>query len=328
MRYRLLSLLLLLSAACIAHSVVEDGENYKITHEWDHEGLKWTCSLNIPVGLYQYYQERAHQSDDMVKFVLSDYDRSCIRSLVSSFREGGDNAGYSDRDNMGNVISFVQSLRYVSDKVSKGELDYVRFPVETIVDGVGDCEDMAILAAAILHEMGYNVLLVNLPDHLALAVECDDCDGVYYRYGERQYYYLEVTNVGWAIGQIPNEYRNSKAKLSPLAYRPALHLRRSSYQHDTYYNTDREVPFIIQCDLENAGPGTTEGLSVHVLFKTLHGVPMVDRVFNIDDLSEGGTASYELRVKVPRPLRGVLEVRAEGSNFDTDLLRFEDIDLK
>lgn len=319
---------MLLCVTCLAHSVEEVGNSYRITHEWDHDGLTWSCSLNIPVELYEYYQGRAHQSDDMVKFVLSDYDRGCIRSLVSSFREGGDKAGYSDRNNMGNVISFVQSLRYMSDRASKGELDYVRFPVETLVDGVGDCEDMAILAAAILHEMGYDVLLVNLPDHMALAVECDDCEGVYYQYGNRAYYYLEVTNVGWDIGQIPNEYRDSSAKLSPLVYRPTLHLKRSRYQHDTYYNTDSEVPFVIQCELENVGPGTTEGLSVRVLFNTYDGVTIVDRVFNIDDMSEGGSASYELHVNIPRPQRGVLEVRAEGTNFDTDMLRFEDVDLK
>lgn len=328
MRHCLLVLFLSLLAPCFAHSVEEDGDRYMVTHEWNHEGLKWSCSLSIPMDIYQYYQGRAHQSDDMVKFVLSDYDRGYVRSLVDSFREGGEKAGYSDRDNMLNVISFVQSLQYVSDQESKGALDYVRFPIETLVDGVGDCEDLSILAASILHEMGYGVLLVNLPEHLALAVECDDCDGVYYSYEGGQYFYLEVTNPGWSIGQIPDEYRDSRMKLSPLTYRPAMHLKRSSFEHDTYYSTDREVPFAIQCDLENAGPGKTEGLTVHIQFKTIYGVMLVDREFTIDDLSEGGTATYEFRVRVPRPVSGTLEVRTEGVNFDTDLLKFEDIELK
>ena len=322
-------LLLLLSLPCLAHKVEEEGDNYKISHEWKHNGFSWTCSLNVPVELYRYYQGRAHQSDDMVQFVLSDYDRLCVRNLVASFREGGVKAGYTDRDNLGNVISFVQSLRYVTDLDSKGEQEYARFPLETLVDGVGDCEDMAILAATIIHEMGYDVMLVILPEHMALAVACDEgCEGIYYEYEGRRYYYLEVTNTGWAIGQIPKEYRSSQAKLVPLLYRPRLRLNHCSYRHDTYYSIDREVPYVLECELENAGPGTTDGLTVHVRFSTYGGMNVVDRVFPLEELSEGVSGTYISTVNVPRPFRGILEIRTEGTNFGTESMRFENVDLQ
>lgn len=322
-------LLLLLSFPCLAHHVVEEGGNYTISHEWTHNGIRWTCSLNVSVGLYQYYQARAHQSDDMVQFVLSDHDRLCIQSLVTSFREGGVKANYTDHDNLGNVISFVQSLRYVTDLESKGEQEYARFPLETLVDGVGDCEDMAILAATIIHEMGYDVMLVILPEHMALAVACDEgCEGIYYEYEGRRYYYLEVTNTGWAIGQIPKEYRSSQAKLVPLLYRPRLRLNHCSYRHDTYYSIDREVPYVLECELENAGPGTTDGLAVHVRFSTYGGMNVVDRVFPLEELSEGVSGTYIITVNVPRPFRGILEIRTEGTNFGTESMRFENVDLQ
>lgn len=322
-------LLLLLSLPCFAHKVEEEGDNYKISHEWTHNGMRWTCTLNVPVGLYQYYQGRAHMSDDMVQFVLSDYDRKAIQSLVASFRDGGVQAEYSDRDNMENVISFVQSLRYVSDLESTGEQEYARFPLETLVDGVGDCEDMAILAATILHEMGYDVMLVILPDHMALAVACDEgCEGTYYDYGGRHYFYLEVTDAGWSIGQIPETFRSSKAQLKPLLYRPRLRLNHCSYRHESYYSTAREVPYVLQCELENAGPGTTEGLSVHLCFRTQSGSVVVDRVFPLDELSEGVSGTCTLTVSVPRPFYGTLEVRAEGANFDTESMIFERVELQ
>lgn len=321
--------LLLLSLPCFSHSVEEKGGDYKISHEWNHNGRRWACTLNVPVELYRYYQGRAHLSDDMVQFVLSDYDRICIRNLVASFREGGVKASYSDHDNMGNVISFVQSLRYVSDRDSKGEQEYVRFPLETLVDGVGDCEDMAILAATMLHEMGYDVMLVTLPEHLALAVACDEgCDGIYYEYEDRRYYYLEVTNTGWDLGQIPKEYRSSQAKLAPLLYRPRLRLNHCSYRHEAYYSTDFEVPYLLECELENAGPGTTKGLSVRVRFSTYGGIAVVDRLFPLEELSEGVSGNCTLTVNVPRPFHGILEVRTEGANFGTESIKFEDMDLR
>lgn len=324
-----LELFLLLALPCLGHKVVEKDDSYVVTHEWKFQDRQWSCNLSIPVNLYQYYLARAHRSDNMVQFVLSDYDRDCVQGLVHSFFEGGSQVGYSNSDNMRSVIAFVQSLSYVSDAESKGEDDYVRFPVETLVDGEGDCEDMAILAAAILDEMGYDVLLVELPEHLALAVKCDDdTQGTYYDYQGSRYYYLEVTNTGWNIGQIPDDYKNSRVTLWPLVYQPCVRLLQSSYRHDYYYSTDLKVPFEVECELENPGPGPTKGLSVHVLFKTHGGHIVVDKDFPLDELIEGESSIYELRINVPRPFSGILEVRAEGANFGTEFLRFEDIELQ
>ena len=230
------------------------------------------CALNGAAQdydeLYRYYQGRQHQSDDMVQFVLSDFDRASLSSLAESFNDLGD------------VISFVQSLRYVTDMESKGEDEYVRFPIETLVDGEGDCEDLSILAAAILHEMGYGVLLVVLPDHLALAVDCHDVDeGTYFTYQGRKYYFLEVTNPGWKIGQIPDEFRHSEATLIPLDYQPRIHLKRCSYSQDSYSLSATEVPYLVSLEVENFGPGTTKGLSIHLTFKTHGGYPVMDRMF-------------------------------------------------
>ncbi|MBO6027092.1 MAG: hypothetical protein J6P73_07585 [Bacteroidales bacterium] len=322
-----LALLLLFAMTSHAHSVVEKRGNYKITHEWMYNGTQWSCEINIPVGMYRYYQRRAHKSDDMVQFVLSDYDRQYLRGLVTLFRERGAFEGYTDRDNLGNVISFVQSLQYITDMDSKWEDEYVRFPVETLVDGKGDCEDMSVLAAAILHEMGYDVKLVALPDHLALAVDCD-CEGTYYAYEGKKYYYVEVTNPGWAIGQIPDQFRSAKVKLSSLVYRPKVRLKRSSYRNETYHLGDYSVPFWVQCQLENAGPGTTKDLSVRVLFSAYGGDTVAERVFKLDELMEGVSASHTFVVDVPRPMRGSLEIRVEGANFVMESMKFANIDLQ
>lgn len=307
---------LLLALPCFAHQVVEADGNYVITHQWTFQDRQWSCDLNIPVELYRYYQGRAHRSDQMVEFVLSDYDRQMVRSLAQSFND------------IHNVISFVQSLRYVSDLESKGEDDYIRFPVETLVDGVGDCEDMAILAAAVLYEMGYPVLLVQLPDHLALAVDCgSELQGTYYTYQDSRYYYLEVTNTGWDIGQIPDAYKNSPAQLIPLLHRPRIRLPQCKYQQESYFSTDSEVLYELTCDLENPGPGSTEGLSIRLLFARHNGIKVVERVFRLDEMGESDSIECKLNVLVPRPFYGKLEIHVEGDNFNTESLVFNDIEL-
>jgi len=67
----------------------------------------------------------------------------------------------TSRETIDFVGSFVQQLPYTSDRVTTPYDEYPRFPLETLYEKGGDCEDTAILAATILKEMGYDV--GNLP---------------------------------------------------------------------------------------------------------------------------------------------------------------------
>jgi hypothetical protein len=49
-------------------------------------------------------------------------------------------------------------------------VEYPKYPLETLVEKKGDCEDQSILAAALLAAMGYEVALLILPIHVALGV--------------------------------------------------------------------------------------------------------------------------------------------------------------
>ncbi len=329
-RIVLLALMCLLGPVAIAHSVVLEDGTYKIRHTWTHDRQQWSCSLNVPASLYDYYGERTHYGDDYVHYVLSEYDRDCIRSLMQIFRSEDGEQDHSNVETVYNVVSFVQSLDYVQDKDSKGQNDYVRFPVETLVDGVGDCEDMSILAASILYEMGYGVLLISLPDHLAIGVNCTGVsEGSFYEYGGSKYYYLEMTSAGWEIGQMPKEYQTATAKLIPLINKPLLHLARSKYSHDAYMLNDDHVNFDLECELSNLGPGRTEGLLLRVEFKQddSYGAVFAKRTFYLDELDEGRYDIIKESMSIPRPFHGVIVFRVEGDNFDTELMVLEGVDL-
>jgi len=59
--------------------------------------------------------------------------------------------------------TFVESLKYTTDR-ERGATDaYPNYPVITLATGEGDSEDHAILAAAILNRMGYGVRPPLLP---------------------------------------------------------------------------------------------------------------------------------------------------------------------
>jgi len=81
-----------------------------------------------------------------------------------------------------NALAFVQQA--ITYQLDPDGTEYPRYPVETLVDGVGDCEDSAILYASIVRAFGYSagVLLISLDtdgddaiDHIAVLVRVADC---------------------------------------------------------------------------------------------------------------------------------------------------------
>ncbi|MCS7105879.1 MAG: transglutaminase family protein, partial [Candidatus Aenigmarchaeota archaeon] len=73
-------------------------------------------------------------------------------------------------------------VRYVSDPTG---IEYVLFPIETLKLRAGDCEDLAILYAALLKSIGIKTELVSLPNHMLVAF-----------YEDEKMYCVETTLLG------------------------------------------------------------------------------------------------------------------------------------
>jgi hypothetical protein len=117
--------------------------------------------------------------------------------------------GYGDYDKVSFVLAFVQSLPYTSDNVTEGYNEYPRFPIETLVDGGGDCEDTSILFATITLIMGYGTVYLNPTGHYAVGILGSGITGTYWEHPEgsnRTYYYCETTGDNFKIGQLPLEF--------------------------------------------------------------------------------------------------------------------------
>jgi hypothetical protein len=116
-----------------------------------------------------------------------------------------------------NVIFFVQSLNYVDDKVGTGYDEYPKFPLETLADQGGDCEDSAILLASLLRELGYGTVLLQFQDHMAVGIKGESSiRGSYFELDGSRYYYVETTSTGWDIGEVPDVLKDQPAKILPL----------------------------------------------------------------------------------------------------------------
>jgi len=193
----------------------------ELVFNWKFDYRNWTYTLEIPDKYYLKYKNIDRNTigyNDYSVYVTDKSDDEWISSLANSFITEGKKNDYSDSKIVEFMISFVQSLEYIDDKTGTGYDEYPKYPLETLYDNGGDCEDTSILLASFIREIGFGVALIELDGHMAVGLKCsDDMPGSYYQYNDdTKYYYVETTSAGWGIGVIPDEYKGQSVNIFPV----------------------------------------------------------------------------------------------------------------
>lgn len=306
-----------------AYSVTEEEGFYLIEHSWRSE--KDTCfiSLRINKELYEYYQkDREHLiykfqfgenelPPTYFGFMFSEYDRPVVREIASQLGE----MASSKLEQVKLAVSFVQSIPYAYDSISRGVEEYVRYPVETLVEGCGDCEDKVMLLSAILFEMNADFILLMLPDHMALGLHCDDMEADrYLLLRDKKYYYIETTHSGWQLGQMPKEYYSAEIEAVPINVTPSLRIKGVRFESQPA-SVHEKALCEFKIDLHNLGPGKVTNLQVHVrlIDQKKKSKILSEEYFALDDLSEGELRTETLSFKSLIRENSVLRVEISGA---------------
>lgn len=209
--------ILLLSAAVGAIVVMNLPDRSDDVHrefQWEYGNHTFSYVLDVPGEQIEKMKSTKLQragsisTDDYVDIggdtvyavgnyiVVDRYIKGLVESLEAQYI---DEFGTVDRDGFAKfVVAFVQiCIEYDYDEYGN-EYDYWRFPLETLCDGTGDCEDTSILMAALLNGAGYEAGIVLLPGHAMCAIETSSLSGVYaHKYHSNVYgvdfYLIETT---------------------------------------------------------------------------------------------------------------------------------------
>lgn len=189
-------------------------------YEWVYGGETWQWELAIPLSLYVEYLERPRlpSAASCVDMAKDPQDDRYIDEMIQQINSAAIKEGFTEFEKVNFVIAFIQSLPYTVDVETTPYNEYPRYPVETLFDRGGDCEDTSILVAALLDRMGYDIALLHLEDakHMAVGVSIAGTHGSYYEYGGKRYFYLETTGEGWQMGQIPPTITDTTAYVYPV----------------------------------------------------------------------------------------------------------------
>jgi hypothetical protein len=308
------------SEALVTEELIEPGKSSR-SYSWNYEGYRWRLTLLLDDKLYSAYESRTRKRDYDL-FASDPYDDWLIKNIADTLVSLSNEYGLEEKKIPGLCVSFIQSLNYTSDLTSSGYDQYPRFPYETLYDNGGDCEDTSILSVAILQEMGYDVVLLELPEHMALGIKCSpETRGRSFEYNNNHYYYLETTGSNWEIGEMPEEYEDEPVEVIPVYRRPLVNL---DFSAQCEYS-QKEGVVDVNVTLRNVGSEVAENTTVYVALQAEDGSKIWDQIES-DPVIIEPEGAYQFTAKglrVPGGRTFRVYVRALGENLFSEEITSE-----
>ena len=287
------------------HVISSPGPVDSWTYDWGYLGGQ-TIRLPSMEWLYAYYKGLSRfDLNDYAGYVFDPYDDDYV--AYTAHKLASLSHVQSDVARIDFVASFVQSIPYMKDDPTNNSYEYPRYPLESLKENRGDCEDKAILGAALLSELGYNVSLLRLPDHMAVGVQLDTMPGSYSYYVDR-YYYLEMTAVNSPVGRVPPEYQGlTNVTNYPISSRPLF----IHYWLDaTHYTTSTGLDYIkLKMLVKNLGSAAASSFEIQGAFYDAMNHSYNENTSRGVYLGPQDQAIIDLQVDVPKGVSTVLRTR-------------------
>jgi hypothetical protein len=172
---------------------------------------------DLPVSLRSYFTFKDKPRLTDIVAMARENDPS-LDTMVRLIEDSALNNNLKKSDIVSLVGKLTQSFPRTNKDVKTPYDDYPRYPVETLVEEAGDSQDNAILAAALLYRLEYDVVFFLYQDlkHLAVGVYMPGTGGYGWEYKGKRYYYLETTGENWALGECPPQYNTTTPGIIPI----------------------------------------------------------------------------------------------------------------
>lgn len=184
-----------------------EGHSYSVTGAVDKR--IYYGAMNSPRSFVSTFNrsEADKQADYMRGFIDDPAQQDSIDSLCGAFQSIKKKRNFS-RDTYAEFITkYVQAIPYDVERASAGLADKTlsgdpRFPVQTIVDGTGDCDEKVFLLAALLKHEGFGCagFLYNKEKHLCLGIKSEGSG-----YKNSGYEIIETTSPMY-ISEVPRSF--------------------------------------------------------------------------------------------------------------------------
>lgn len=188
---------------------------YKLSYSWKYDNKYYGFTWTVPYDTYKASKNNTDlsrspsSSDDRARYVMTDLPDSDVVAHLTNITKT-----MTEKERANCVLKFVQEcFWYQYDTDYNGRSEYWKYPLETMVDQRGDCEDTAILYCNLMRAMGYDVALLLFEGvyymdngHAASGLCLTTAiPGTTFTVGGKSYYYCETTNDS-DVGEAPKDY--------------------------------------------------------------------------------------------------------------------------
>lgn len=230
--------LLLLSMMFVVPLHAQQTSLCKKSFKWDYSGYTFTNDFELNLEDYNFYKSKSKRQPYEV-FATEEQEHKYFLYLAKVLYKDAKDLKYDDYQLAAYLTAFVQSIPYKDDPYND-DYDYPKYPIETMIENGGDCEDKAALLSALLKTFEIDVVMVELSDHMAVGVACDNC-GDYYSYKGRKYSFIETTGKGWKVGESP--YSEADAHILEIP-QGEVFKRDDNYTSNTDSTNNPQLPNI------------------------------------------------------------------------------------
>jgi len=196
------------------------------TFTWNHQGQEYTLQASLDASNYETYNNHSAKilpvgmsHGDYYQKILTAIDQedsSTIQGVADQLKIIAQRENFSDDELIELAVSFVQTIPYDYDKfdiinnvrelpsfnTDQASKTWPKLPYETLYENKGVCSDKSLLLKDLVDELGYGTALFAFQskNHIAPAIQCSSEYSSY----DSGYCYIESTNTGFKIGDIPN----------------------------------------------------------------------------------------------------------------------------
>jgi F0F1-type ATP synthase membrane subunit b/b' len=166
---------------------------------------------DLPVALRSYFDFRAKIRRPKNLPAMALENDPALDTLISYIKDSSLQNNLKKSETINLVARLIQSFPRTNQDTRTPYDSYPRYPVETLVEQAADSQDAAILAAALLYRLEYDVVFFSWeePAHIAVGVYLPSAGGYNWEYGGKSYYFLETTGTAWELGDAPPAYRSA-----------------------------------------------------------------------------------------------------------------------
>jgi hypothetical protein len=181
-------------------------------YRWKYKQQYFEYSHNWSESMLKHLESLPHDqdSDNFQYYVYNEPYRYELESFVDDLLEYGSEKidFYYPSSILQYLLNFVQYLNYYEER---GE--YPRYPMETIIDKGGDCEDTAILMAYIANYLGYDCVFLLFNEHCDLGIAntvtyVREMSGSFWEHNGQKYYYVSCNGRDRKIGEYSGKWGN------------------------------------------------------------------------------------------------------------------------